>query len=68
VFYLSAIHVLYFAFIHYTPSLLRAILGQPVIYPDNPLRFYYLAAFLSVLLVQIIAFIITVWQQRSSDW
>lgn len=45
VFYLSAIHVLYFAFIHYTPSLLRAVLGQPTNYPDNPLKFYYLAAF-----------------------
>lgn len=68
VFYLSAIHVLYFAFIHYTPSLLRAVLGQPTNYPDNPLKFYYLAAFLSVLLVQIIAFIITVRKQRTSGW
>lgn len=68
VFYLSAIHVLYFAFIHYTPSLLRAVLGQPTTYPDNPLKFYYLAAFLSVLLVQIIAFILTVRKQRNSGW
>lgn len=68
VFYLSAIHVLYFAFIHYTPSLLRAVLGQPTNYPDNPLKFYYLAAILSVLLVQIIAFIITVRKQRNSEW
>ncbi len=68
VFYLSAIHVLYFAFIHYTPSLLRAVLGQPTNYPDNPLKFYYLAAFLSVLLVQIIAFILTVRKQRNSGW
>lgn len=68
VFYLSAIHVLYFAFIHYTPSLLRAVLGQPTNYPDNPLKFYYLAAFLSVLVVQIIAFILTVRKQRNSGW
>ncbi len=68
VFYLSAVHVLYFAFIHYTPSLLRAVLGQPTNYPDNPLKFYYLAAFLSVLLVQIIAFILTVRKQRNSGW
>lgn len=68
VFYLSAIHVLYFAFIHYTPSLLRAVLGQPTNYPDNPLKFYYLAAFLSVLIVQIIAFILTVRKQRNSGW
>lgn len=68
VFYLSAIHVLYFAFIHYTPSLLRAVLGQPTNYPDNPLKFYYLAAFLSVLLVQIIAFVLTVRKQRNSGW
>ncbi len=68
VFYLSAIHVLYFAFIHYTPSLLRAVLGQPTNYPDNPLKFYYLTAFLSVLLVQIIAFILTVRKQRNSGW
>ena len=68
VFYLSAIHVLYFAFIHYTPSLLRAVLGQPTNYPDNPLKFYYLAAFLSVLLVQSIAFIITVRKERNSGW
>ena len=68
VFYLSAVHVLYYAFIHYTPSLLRAVLGQPTTYPDNPLKFYYLAAILSVLFVQIIAFIITVRKQRRSSW
>jgi len=64
VFYMSAIHVLYFAFIHYTPSLLRAVLEQPVMYPDNPLRFFYLAAFVSVFVAQTIAFIITVRKQR----
>lgn len=68
VFYLSVIHVLYFAFIHYTPSLLRAVLSQPTNYPDNPLKFYYLAAFLSVLLLQVIAFIVTVRKQRKSGW
>lgn len=68
VFYLSAVHVVYFAFIHYTPSLLRAVLGQPTNYPDNPLKFYYLAAILSVFLVQLIAFIITVRKQRRSGW
>jgi sulfoxide reductase heme-binding subunit YedZ len=66
VFYLVSLHVLYFVFIHFTPALLRAILGMRILYPANPLAFFYLAAFLSVLLAQITAFIITVRKRRSS--
>ena len=68
VFYLGVIHVVYFAFIHYTPSLTRAMQGLPTNYPENPLRFYYLAAFLTVLFAQIWAFIKTVRSQRKVDW
>lgn len=68
VFYLAVVHVVYFAFIHYTPSLNRALLGQPTNYPDNPLKYYYLFAMISVLVVQIIAFIKTVRKNRQSSW
>lgn len=66
IFYLSALHVVYYAFIHYTPSPHRILLGLPTDYPVNPLRFYYLAAILSVFFTQIGAFIKTVyWQRRA---
>jgi sulfoxide reductase heme-binding subunit YedZ len=68
IFYLSVVHVIYFAFIHYTPSLNRALLGQPTNYPDNPLKYYYLFAMISVLAVQIAAFIKTVRKNRQSTW
>lgn len=68
IFYLTVIHVVYFAFIHYTPSLQRVLMGAPTDYPVNPLRYYYLGALLSVFVAQILAFIKTVRQQRKSDW
>ena len=68
VFYLGAMHVVYFAFIHYTPSLTRAMQGLPTNYPDNPLKYYYLFMLLSVLVVQLLAFMQTVRKQRKSEW
>lgn len=68
IFYLAVVHVVYFAFIHYTPSLQRVAMGMPTNYPDNPLRYYYLVALISVLVVQILAFIKTVRQQRNVKW
>lgn len=59
IFYIGALHVMYFAFIHFTPSPLN-----PNIYPKNPLRFYYLALILSAFLTQMSAFVKTVYQQR----
>jgi len=64
IFYVIVLHVLYFAFIHYSPSPERVLLGQPTNYPDNPLRFYYLGALISVFFAQMIAFIKSVRQQR----
>lgn len=64
IFYLAALHVVYYSFIHYTPSPHRLLMGQPANYPVNPLRFYYLTAILSVFFSQIGAFIKTVYQQR----
>lgn len=64
IFYLGALHVIYFAFIHFTPSPERILLGQPTNYPVNPLRFYYLIAILSVFGAQMGAFIKTVYQQK----
>jgi len=66
IFYMGALHVVYFAFIHYTPSPQRVLMGLPTNYPLNPLRFYYLAAILSVFIAQAGAFIKTVCQQRKS--
>lgn len=68
IFYLAALHVIYYAFIHYSPSPARILMGQPTNYPDNPLRFYYLTAFLSVFVVQIGAFIKIVIRQRKKQW
>ncbi len=68
VFYLSALHTIYFAFIQYSPSLLRAVLGQPMNYPDNPLKYYYLTAFLSAVIAQAVAFAITVRKQHNAGW
>ena len=66
IFYLIALHAVYFAFIHFTPSPHRILLGQPTNYLPNPLRFYYLIAVTSVFLAQISAFIKTVYQNRKS--
>lgn len=64
IFYLSALHIIYYAFIHFTPSPQRILMGLPTNYPINPLRFYYLAAILSVFIAQIGAFVKIVYQQR----
>jgi len=68
VFYLTVMHVVYFAFIHFTPSLQRVVMEMPTNYPDNPLRYYYLVAMLSVVLVQVWAFVKTVRKHRKSGW
>ncbi len=67
IFYLAALHVLYFAFIHFTPSPYRIVAGLPTTYPGNPLKFFYVAAILSVLAAQTGAFIKTVYQQRKTE-
>ncbi len=64
IFYLSALHVIYYAFIHFDPSPQRVMAGMPTNYPVNPLRFYYLSALLSVSLAQSAAFVRTVLRQR----
>lgn len=67
IFYLIALHVIYFAFIHYAPAPHRILLGQPVDYPENPLRFYYLGMIFSVFLIQASAFVKTVIRQRRKN-
>ncbi len=66
IFYLAALHVVYYSFIHFSPSPERVLRGLPTNYPENPLRFYYLGALLSVFSFQVMAFIKTVRQQRKS--
>jgi sulfoxide reductase heme-binding subunit YedZ len=68
IFYLGALHVVYFAFIHYMPSLQRVVMEQPTNYPDNVLKYYYLFAIISVFVVQVMAFIKTVRRQRNTEW
>ncbi len=68
VFYLVVLHVLYYAFIHFSPSLLRAMQGAPYNYPPNPLKYYYLVAFLSVFVAQVWAFLKTVKKHKNSSW
>jgi len=68
IFYLSALHVMYFAFIHFTPSPYRLIAGLPTNYAPNPLRFVYAAAIVTVFTAQAGSYIATVRRQRSSDW
>lgn len=68
IFYLAALHVVYFAFIHYTPSLQRVVMEQPTNYPDNPLKYYYLFAIISVFVAQCLAFIKTVRRQLNAKW
>lgn len=60
IFYLVTLHVLYFAFMHYTPSPVRM-----TDYDPNPLRYYYLAMIVSIALLQAAAFVKTVWLKRS---
>ena len=52
IFFLSAVHVVYYAFVHFDPSLNRVVLGLPTEYPENPLRYWYLWALLSVIGLQ----------------
>ncbi len=66
VFYLVALHAIYFSFIHFTPSPQRILMGQPTNYPDNVLRFYYVLAILSVFVAQFGSFVKTVYKQRKS--
>jgi len=58
-FYLVALHVTYFAFIHYSPSPTRMTEYEP-----NPLRYYYLALLLTAVGAQAAAFVTTVWRRR----
>ena len=64
IFYIVALHAVYFAFIHYTPSPHRILMGQSTTYPENVLRFAYLVMFASVFLAQAGAFVRTVHQRR----
>jgi len=64
IFYLVALHVIYYAFIHYTPSPHRLLLGQSVTYPKNPIAYYYVIMLSSVMLAQLASFVKTVWSQR----
>jgi len=52
IFFLGAVHVVYYAFMHFDPSLNRVVLGLPTEYPENPLRYWYLWALLSVIGLQ----------------
>ena len=60
VFYLMVLHAIYFAFIHYTPSPQRILMGMPTNYPDNQLGFFYLGALISVFIAQALSFIKTI--------
>lgn len=60
IYYLVTLHVIYFAFLHYTPSP-----AKMTAYPENPLRYYYLFMILSVSVLQAAAFVKTVWRKRS---
>lgn len=68
IFYLMVLHILYYAFIHYMPSLQRVMMGAPTDYPENPLRYYYAAMLLSVFVAQVWAFIKTVRRQKHATW
>lgn len=58
-FYLVTLHVLYFAFVHYSPSPTRLTIYEP-----NPLRYYYLALFLTAVGAQASAFTAAVWRRQ----
>jgi sulfoxide reductase heme-binding subunit YedZ len=60
IFYTVALHSLYFAFIHFTPAPHRILMGLPTTYPENVLRFGYVAMLLSVFVAQVAAFAKTV--------
>jgi methionine sulfoxide reductase heme-binding subunit len=64
IFYIVALHAIYFAFIHYSPSPHRIMMGLSAFYPANLLRFAYLAMIGSVVVAQSAAFIVTVRSRR----
>lgn len=64
IFYIVALHSLYFAFMHYTPSPYRIMMGLPTTYPENFLRFAYLMMLLSVFTAQFGGFVKTVAEHR----
>lgn len=64
IFYIVVLHTLYFAFIHFTPSPHRILMGLPTAYPENLLRFVYVAMFVSVPFAQVAAFVKTVRERR----
>ena len=66
IFYLASLHVVYFAFIHFTPSPQRVLMWLPTDYPPNPLAYYYLIAIILVFLVQIISFIKSVIKNKKT--
>ncbi len=68
IFYLIALHVIYFAFIHFTASPYRIIARLPTNYVANPLRVFYLVAISTTIIAQICAYSKTVYQSRNSDW
>ncbi len=59
-FYLVVLHVIYFAFIHYSPSPTRMTIYEP-----NPLRYIYLAMFITAIGAQATAFVTTVLRRRA---
>lgn len=65
IFYVVALHWMYFAFMHYTPAPYRVLMGLPNAYPENVLRFVYVAMLLSVFVAQFAAFVKTVHQRRT---
>ena len=58
-FYLVALHLIYFAFLHYSPSPVRMTLYEP-----NPLRYYYIALLVTAVGTQAVAFVMTVSRRR----
>ncbi len=61
IFYLTALHMFYFLFIHYTPSFHRPVLPDP-----NWFRYPFLVMIFSVLALQFTAFVVTVRRYRRS--
>lgn len=64
IFAIVALHVLYFAFIHYTPSPYRVMTGQATQYPENPLTPFYVGMIAVVVVAQAFAFATTVVRRR----
>lgn len=66
IFAVVALHVLYFAFIHYTPSPFRVMTGQQSEYPENPLTPAYVVMIGIVVVAQGLAFVTTIVRRRSA--